>query len=255
MKVTKNILDGFRFALAGQQPDCAFSPTFRISSLLLGRDIPQLSSDGKRFGTFVAELERFATRDFIPVVEFPASSTRADLFSESVSAVEDIIIRQAGVESNVAIGLKYMIDECTDNIIEHSKSEYGYIASMVDRENSIVDICLADRGITLLGSYLESSESGILSDLEAIQAANRGISTKNRPSAENRGYGLATTKKMIVDGLGGSFAMISGQSVFLLDKDGEKFLDSAQSEKIAGTIISMRIPYKNRNFKYINYVE
>ena len=64
-----------------------------------------------------------------------------------------MIIRQAGLESNVAIGLKYMIDECTDNIIEHSKSEYGYISSAIDREANTIDICIADKGITVLGSF------------------------------------------------------------------------------------------------------
>ena len=60
---------------------------------------------------------------------------------------------------------------------------------------------------------------------------------------------------MIVNGLGGSFAMISGSSVYILDERGGRFLDSSRSVKIAGTIIMMRIPYINKEFKYINYVE
>ena len=251
----KNILDGFRLAISGLKPDSEHSPVFEATSILLGAGVPALSSEGKRWSTFVAEVERFASKCHIPVIEFPASLDRTDLFCETIALVEDTIIRQAGVKNNVAVGLKYMIDECTDNIIEHSKSEYGYISSSIDIESRTIDICIADKGITVLGSFQSKNDSDIISDLEALQAANRGISTKNRPNAENRGYGLATTKKMIVSGLGGSFAMISGGSAFLFDERGGRFVDSSQSVKIPGTIIIMRIPYINPDFKYIHYVE
>ena len=250
-----NILDGFRLALSGLQPDSKYSPVFEVTSILLGTGIPVLSSEDKRWSTFIAEVEQFASKSYIPVIGFPASLNRTDLFCETIALVEDTIIRQASMENNVAIGLKYMIDECTDNIIEHSKSEYGYISSAIDRGTNTIDICIADKGITVLGSFQAKNDPDIISDLEALQAANRGISTKNRPDAENRGYGLATTKKMIVNGLGGSFAMISGSSVYILDERGGRFLDSSRSVKIAGTIIMMRIPYINKEFKYINYVE
>ena len=255
MAEMKNILDGFRLALSGLRPDCAFSPAYEITSILQGSSTPVLSSEGKRWSTFIAEVERFASKCHIPVIEFPASLSRTDLFCETIASVEDMIIRQTGMENNVAIGLKYVIDECTDNIIEHSKSEYGYICSAIDRETNTIDICIADKGITVLGSFQAKNDPDIISDLESLQAANRGISTKNRPDAENRGYGLATTKKMIVSGLGGSFAMISGSSVYILDERGGRFLDSSRTVKMAGTIIMMRIPYINKEFKYINYVE
>ena len=60
---------------------------------------------------------------------------------------------------------------------------------------------------------------------------------------------------MIVSGLGGAFAMISGSSVYMLDERGGRFLDSSKAVKVPGTIIMMRIPYINKEFKYINYVE
>ena len=141
----KNILDGFRLALSGLQPDSEYSPVFEIASILLGTGIPVLSSEGKRWSTFIAEVEQFASKSHIPVIEFPASLNRIDLFCETIALVEDTIIRQAGVDRNVAIGLKYMIDECTDNIIEHSKSEYGYISSAVNTESSTIDKCRKSR--------------------------------------------------------------------------------------------------------------
>ena len=148
-----------------------------------------------------------------------------------------------------------MIEECVDNILEHSRSEFGYISTYYDRTKSALEICIADKGITLLGSYKANNDSDISSDLEAIQAANRGFSTKNRPYAENRGYGLMTTQKMAISGLDGTFAMISGGSVFVCDSRGRRFIDASNQMRVPGTIISIRISCLKPDFNYIKYIE
>lgn len=43
-------------------------------------------------------------------------------------------------------------------------------------------------------------------DAEALRLANEGKSTKNLPNAENRGYGISSSKEMLSDGLHGSFS-------------------------------------------------
>lgn len=85
----------------------------------------------------------------------------------------------------------------------------------INKEEQYLDICIADKGITLSGSYRENNDTDIVSDMEALKAANRGISTKNLPNAENRGYGLITSKKMLTNGLGGLFIMISGSAILI----------------------------------------
>ena len=92
-------------------------------------------------------------------------------------------------------------------------------------------------------------------DLEAIQAANRGISTKNLPDAENRGYGIITSKKMLVDGLGGNFIMMSGNALHLYNSEHIKFIEMPKDIRWNGTIIAFRVPYINKEFQYINYIE
>ena len=255
MKGKPYILDGLRLALNKVRPIGLHSPLYEISSLLMGDDVLTLSASGKRMSTFIAELERYSEVDSLPAIEFPSTADKADAFASVISLLENIIIKQAGIKTNVAIGLKYMIDECTDNILEHSRSEFGYISSSIDKKNGILEVCIADKGITVLGSYRANSDADISSDLEALQAANRGISTKNRPNAENRGYGLMTTKKMAVSGLGGAFAMISGSTIFVYDKNGRKFIDSSNSLHIPGTIITIQVPYSKPDFNYINYIE
>jgi len=252
---TGSILEGFSLALGAESNSGAYSPLFDISSLLLGHKVNTTPSYGIRWSAFLAQMESFASKDYIPVIEFPAGRNAADLAGDTISLIEDIIVRQTSLKGNVTTGLKYMVDECTDNIMEHSRSEYGYISSRIDRIKGIIDVCVGDSGIGILGSYLANNDPDIKTNLEALQAANRGISTKNRPNAENRGYGLMTTKKMITTGLGGSFAMISGGTVFMQDVNGRHFVDSADSLKMQGTIVALRFPIDNSDFKYINYIE
>src|SRR5574344_3058492 len=97
-----------------------------------------------------------------------------------------------------------------DNITQHSESGCRYIFAQEHPKKHFVDICIADNGITLLGSYKKNGDFDIATDIEAMQAANRGISTKNLPEAETRGYGIITSKRMLTEGLDGNFIMISG---------------------------------------------
>jgi len=88
-----------------------------------------------------------------------------------------------------------------------------------------------------------------------MKAANLGVSTKNLPDAENRGYGIITSKKMLVDGLYGNFVMLSGNALFLKSKSINQFSELPDIATWKGTIIAMRIPYINETFNYINFVE
>ena len=54
-----------------------------------------------------------------------------------------------------------MIEECVDNITQHSKSERGYIFAQAYPHKQYLDICVADNGITLLGSYHENNDFDI----------------------------------------------------------------------------------------------
>ncbi|MDR1755910.1 MAG: hypothetical protein LBR65_02990 [Culturomica sp.] len=211
--------------------------------------------DGMRRSEFLAHMEGYVHKNFIPIVNFPASVRNDDEKNAILSTVESIISRQLGLAPNIVAGLKYMIGESIDNITEHSESERGYIFAQAYPKKGYLDVCIADTGITLLGSYRKQNNNEIESDLEAIQAANRGISTKNLPNAENRGYGIITSKKMLIDGLGGHYVMISGKAIHLKSKELDKFLLLPEQFRWNGTIITFRIPYNNNAFSYINYLE
>ena len=208
-----------------------------------------------RKSEFLAIIEKYSRKTYIPIVSFPTTRDSDDEKDAILSTVESIIERQLGLTSNIAIGLKYMLGESIDNIIQHTNSERGYIFAQSYPGKGYLDICIADSGITLLGSYQTLPDNEIESDLEAIQAANRGISTKNLPNAENRGYGIITSKKMLVDGLGGTFVMMSGNALHLYNSLDRRFVETPENIRWNGTIIALRVPYMNKDFQYINYIE
>ena len=148
-----------------------------------------------------------------------------------------------------------MIDETLDNITEHSESDRGYIFAQAYPNKGFLDVCIADRGVGLLGSYEKLPDNEIVSDMEAIKAANRGLSSKNLPDAENRGFGIMTSKQMLIQGLGGQYLMISGGSLYIKTRNIDSFYAMPHGLRWNGTIVALRIPYHSTTFNYINYIE
>ena len=197
------------------------TPTFIMSLLIyieksgknicLDHDKFGVNSGAMRKSEFAAYLEQFVQKRYIPLIKFPATNDRIEDKNSIMSVIESMIVRQAGLRQNIISGIKYMLGEIVDNISEHSKSEYGYILAQCYPTSRCIDVCIGDAGITLLGSYSQIPKWDIDSDGEAMRAANSGISAKNLPDAENRGYGISTTKKMLVDGMGGQYRYLEIQ--------------------------------------------
>lgn len=221
---------------------------------LIGFSSGGIKPDKMRRSEFIAMMEGYIRKTYIPIVSFPAKDNNDE--KDAISTiVEDVIIRQLGIPSNVSLGLKYIIEETLDNITEHSESDRGFIFSQSYPHKGYFDLCIADRGVTLLGSYKRLTGNEIGSDLEAIKAANRGISSKNLPEAENRGYGIRTTKKMLTEGLGGQYLMLSGDSFYLKTSAFDSFYSLPEGLRWNGTIVALRVPYNVDKFNYINYIE
>ena len=207
----------------------------------IGLGIGGIKPDTMRQTEFLAELEKY--------------TSNSDAKEVVSSIVENMIIQQLNIQSNVANGFKYMIDETLDNITEHSESDRGYIFAQAYPTKRFLDVCIADRGVSLLGSYEKLPDNEILSDMEAIKAANRGLSSKNLPGAENRGFGIRTSKQMLIHGLGGQYLMISGSSLYLKSCNLDTFYSMPHGLRWNGTIVALRIPYYSSSFNYINYIE
>ena len=221
---------------------------------LIGIKDGGVKPDLMRQTEFLAMLEKYAHRTYIPIIDF-AAGRNSDAKEVVSSLVENIIIRQLNIQPNVANGFKYMIDETLDNITEHSESDRGYIFAQAYPKKGLLDVCIADRGVCLLGSYEKLPDNEIESDLEAIKAANRGLSSKNLPDAENRGFGIRTSKQMLIQGLGGQYMMISGNSLYIKTRNLDSSYSMPQNLRWKGTIVALRIPYNSTTFNYIDYIE
>lgn len=201
-------------------------------------------------------LSGYVGKTYIPICKFALENRKED---ELQSAAQELIERQSGADSKIRTPLSYFLSELICNIREHSKSPYGYIHAQYLRKEQCIDVSIADDGITVFGSYKGSGKyfdeiNG--NEAKALKLANDGYSTKDLPEAENRGYGISSTKKMLVDGLGGSFFMLSGRAFHRHDLNGSKFVNLPPNINWNGTIILMRIPITaSEDFDYSKYVK
>lgn len=203
----------------------------------------------------VSELNRFNSKTYLPIIKFSTDSTgnnpiiREKILSHILRSIRAI----ANLPTNYYSALSYLISELTDNICEHAAHPFGYLAFQYYRENGYIDICLADRGIGLLGSYQnyngERDFSRITNHLEAVDAAIKGSSTKK--IAEERGFGIATSRRILVEGLGGSFVYLSGNGL-LINEELTNF-----GTNFNGSIVLFRIPVRTfkEEFDWSDYVE
>lgn len=89
-----------------------------------------------------------------------------------------------------------------------------------------------------------------------LEKALNHISTKNLPNAENRGYGLPTTKTMLVEGMGGEFFILSGGAFHRHDKNGQATVCLPPAIYWNGTIVLLKIPIEMPStFNYLKYTE
>lgn len=201
-------------------------------------------------------MEQYAEKSYVPLCSFSMTDANKDAFG---AIVRDIIVRQTK-STKISTPISYFLGELIDNIYEHSESPNGYLFSQFLEHEGCIDLCIADTGITIFRSYekagLFQAEIG-QDESEALRMANEGRSTKNRPGAESRGYGISTSKRMLVEGLGGSFFMISGGAFHRYEKNSLNYYAEVKDFfHWNGTLILLRIPINiPDNFNYINYLE
>lgn len=201
-------------------------------------------------------LERYKDKSYIPICKFALKNL--DTIDAMQTVIQNVIEHQSNADNGIKTPLSYFLGELICNISQHSHSEYGYIYSQyLDREKCI-DICIADHGITVYGSYINANKFiDIIEDNEAkaLKLANIGYSSKNLPSAENRGYGISSTKQMLVEGLKGEFFMLSGSAFHRHIYTENKYIQLPKTFRWDGTIILMRIPINvPQNFDYSKYI-
>lgn len=172
--------------------------------------------------------------------------------------VQQAVKQQLGNDNGVHGVLSLLLSELIDNITEHSHSEEGYLFCQSLPHEKMLHVLICDTGHSIYASYATDARyKDMLSNLEssALILALRGRSTKDRPENENRGYGISKSRKLIIDGLGGEFFILSGSAFVRYDKNGEVIADIPGDFRWNGTIVLLKIPTEiPKTFNIYKYI-
>ena len=141
-------------------------------------------------------MQKYTDKSYLPLCSFAMTDSNKDTFG---SMIKSVLMKQANIGQGGSSALSYLISELLDNIYEHSQSPNGYIFSQYLDHEGVIDLCIADTGITVAGSFERAKlyqEEIDGNEAEALKLANEGYSTKNLPDAENRGYGISNLKNI-----------------------------------------------------------
>lgn len=142
-----------------------------------------------------------------------------------------------------------LVAEITDNIYEHSGFSNSCLMAQKYKTKKFVEITALDDGITIAGSYNKVLNTN-LNGIEGIQEALKGRSTKD---AVERGFGLRTILKAVIELMKGSVLIVSGDGGYYKGKhfsDGV-FLDlKKENHEFNGTLISLRYPMQKSEIEY-----
>ena len=159
-------------------------------------------------------LNKYKGRNYMPIVNFSTlrDSKNSYITNQVLSKINRLIKENLQLDPPFESAVGYLISEITDNIIEHSGVEKGWLLTQYYPTTDYLDICIIDTGKSLLGSYKDAGQK-IYTDEHAIDYALKGISTKS----PDRGTGIPTSISISKGGLEGDFALFSGRALFYND--------------------------------------
>jgi len=199
-----------------------------------------------------AMLLPYINKTYTPICKF---SLKDEYCADNVqSVIQSIIKQQSNYEEKVHTPLAYMLGELVCNMSQHSRSEYGYMYSQMSKRDKCINLCLADNGITVYGSFVSSEryKENITGEADALKLANEGHSTKG---GDKRGFGIISSRQLLVDGMKGSFFMLSGGAFYRYENGVENYVELPKSIFWNGTVVLLRIPTRvGKDFNFYNYV-
>ncbi len=160
------------------------------------------------------------------------------------------ILNRIGNIAGIKDLIFYPVGEFVANIVEHSKSKAGYLLADISSDHAYLNICITDTGRGFSATYRDE-QSMNFSDADALKEVLRGHSTK---SSIERGYGIRTSKKLIVEGLTGEFVIISGRDA-LVSSQKEEALLSLDGFYWQGVIVAYRLPLPIKQIHITEYLE
>lgn len=207
-------------------------------------------------GINIEELfKRYRDKSYIPILKLKLAdaSDDSDVRADFLRCFLDHIATVLLFKSNYIDGLTYILGDLLTNIFEHSYSEYAFFTFQNYPQLKKMEICVCDNGVGLLETYLrnknalETDFSHIKTHMNAMGSVLSGLSTKSK----ERGFGVHTSRNMVMNGFKGTFIYQSGDALSI-----NEFISNSDCN-VDGVIFSISIPYDNidDSFYYINFVE
>jgi hypothetical protein len=199
------------------------------------------------------KITGYGSKSYLPACKFPVTSHLTALREQFLTTFEQILIKQLNLQGQIITAIKYLISEAIDNITDHSGVPNGWIMVQNYPNKGYLDVCIADTGKGIAGSYLQCGNVGAVSDALALEFAVNGKSTKN--STVTRGYGIDTSRRMLVDGLNGKYFLFSGKAFYIYTKELEQ-ITPLPDFGWQGALLALQIPsMAPKAFNYTTFLE
>ena len=180
-----------------------------------------------------------AKRPFTPLVKFAADLRPNMEREELLQSIENELVNKCQLEGATVGAMKYILSEITGNIMYHAGRGTGFMVGQYNVNDRYLDIAIADTGRGLRQTYLESGTQEPKSDLEALDLALAGHSAK---AERHRGFGIRTSRKVVVQGLGGWFLLWSGSAMIFDNASGAQLVELVDGTALPGCFFAIRIP-------------
>lgn len=199
-------------------------------------------------------LNHYRNRTYLPICQIPAGASETGIRDNLLTVFGSIMLQQVNITLPLLTTISYLISETMDNIVEHADVNHGWIMIQNYPQKCFLDICILDTGVGIRGSYINNGFDEITSDEMALRQAINGKSTKQ--IAETRGYGINTSRRMLVDGINGKYFLFSGSAFYIYTSDLEQITPLERFYSWNGTMLALRIPRDiPSNFDYTRYLE
>ena len=139
--------------------------------------------------------------------------------------------------------LRHIFSELTYNVHEHAFDDNSdTVACIALKEFSneeMLEICIADYGLSIPGKF-DNSNVKFSDDCNAIEKAINNFSTASNNPYE-RGNGLWTTIRLIIEGNEGEMLIISRKGLLYINQSDYEYRLLDAEKMFNGTLISIRL--------------
>ncbi|HYC80047.1 MAG TPA: hypothetical protein VEC17_03395 [Candidatus Binatia bacterium] len=206
--------------------------------------------------SFFEQLDNYKTKTYIPIIAFPTGSDQyhGAVREKVLNAVSALLKGQLNFREKERQPLSYFLDELTHNVNDHSGAAQGFLFAQFYPSSNYLDLVICDNGKGIYKSYEGNAKFHPKDEIEALQFAINGKSTKNIP--ESKGFGISTSRRMLVHGLRGRFFIWTGNTAYIETVERVNILDIPDNCYFQGTFVALRIPtIIPERFNFYEYVE